>query len=173
MNELLEGLGYPMVEVPSAFCVSRCDAIAFLTRFLVQAGRLDEEYLLETTKTLLKRENRGPTMLGCGLALPHVATEAVTQVQGVVGLAANPVPWPEGFDGTAGKYICLLLTPASKPLETLLAEENVIRHLFKSGTAREQAVRLRAYRYWEAAGRPDRNDLHYGYLAEQDLMTTR
>jgi mannitol/fructose-specific phosphotransferase system IIA component (Ntr-type) len=173
VDELLEGLGYPVVEVPPAAARTRGDAIAFLARSLADSGRLRKADTDTLVGRLVAREEAGATVLGRGLALPHLMTEAVDTVTGLVGRAAAGIPWPGGFDESPVRYVILLLTPASRPLETLLAEEAVIRHLFRSAHAREQAVRLRAYRYWDAAGRPPAGAEHFWYQAERDLLLDR
>ena len=168
MDEMIEGLGYPIVEVPPPACASREAAVACLVRHLVEAGHVRAEEAPVLVAKVLRREALSATLLGNGLALPHVATESVNRVTGVVGRAASGIPWAAPGDIPV-RHICLLLTPASKPLETLLAEEAIVRHLFKSERSRDQAVRLRAFRYWESAGRPAGNADHFWYQAERDL----
>jgi mannitol/fructose-specific phosphotransferase system IIA component (Ntr-type) len=173
VKELFEGLGYPVIELPPEACETRDAAIGFLVNYVVKSGNVPAAEAKNLIIRLTEREKRGATVLGNGLALPHLATEAVGRVIGAVGLAAKGIPWPGGFEGVPVNAVCMLLTPAAKPLETLLAEEAVVHHLFRSGAARDQAVRLRAYRYWDAAGRPMGNDHYYWYLAERDLAAVR
>ena len=164
MDELLECLGYPVVDLPPA-CQSRDDAVASLTDWLVRAGRLPAAEAPSIVAGVLRRERLGSTGLGGGVALPHLAC-GVEQATGVVGRAADGIPW----DGELVHHVCLLLTPSSRPKETLLAQERVVRLLFRSPTAREQAVRLRAYRLWERAGRPAGGALDFWVRAERELV---
>jgi hypothetical protein len=92
-------------------------------------------------------------------------------VVGVVGRARAGVRWAGSFDDTPVRHVCLLLTPAANPREALLAQERVVRHLFRS-PARDQAIRRRAYSYWEQAGRPAGNDQHFWYKAEREMTTS-
>ena len=169
MDELFEGLGYPVVDLPPAACQSRDTAVAFLTEFLVRGGRLPESDAPATVARILRREQLGSTALGNGVALPHLSC-GVEHAAGVVGRAAVGIPWEGAADGDPVRHVCLLLTPASRPQETLLAQERVVRHLFRSPHAREQAIRLRAYRLWEQEGRPAGTALDYWVRAERELV---
>jgi PTS system nitrogen regulatory IIA component len=169
VDELLAGLGYPVFEVPPAACTSRDAAITFLVGALARAGGLPGVDTAALIGQLLKREEVGSTGIGRGLALPHTATDAVGQVVGAVGRARDGIRWDGSFDELPVRHVCLLLTPAACPRTTLLAQERVVRHLFRS-PARDQAIRQRAYRYWEQAGRPDGNDKHFWFAAERDLL---
>jgi mannitol/fructose-specific phosphotransferase system IIA component (Ntr-type) len=173
VDELLEGLGFPVVTLPPAACVTREAAITLLAQQLVRAGHLSAASAGTVVARVAAREAEGASVLGRGLTLPHLVTDAVDNVTGVVGVAATGIPWPGGFEDAPVRHVVLLLTPAARPLEMLLAEERIVRHLFKSAFAREQAIRLRAYRYWDTAGRPAGRADQFWYEAERDLLADR
>ncbi len=170
--ERLEALGYPVVDVPEGACASEEAAVAYLVDALVRTGRVHPENAPGVVQRLLQREAVGSTGIGEGLALPHLSTAAVSDVTGVIGRASVEIPWPGAFDGGPVRALCLLLTPLARPTDALLSQQAVIRYLLRR-RATDHVIRQRAYRHWEAAGRPACDDWRFWFQAERDLIGRR
>jgi PTS system fructose-specific IIA component/PTS system nitrogen regulatory IIA component len=122
-------LGFPAVDLPPAALASADAAVRFLVEQLARMGHLREKEVSRLTSQILHREEVGSTALGRGIALPHTKSDAVESVLGVVGTAPNGVAWPNPIDDTPIRLVCLLITPAAKPSESLRALEAVSKRL--------------------------------------------
>lgn len=85
-------------------------AVLELLKVLEDQEHLASEHRDEVLLALLKRETFGGTGVGTGVALPHVKTDYVDAIRGVVGIS------PEGLefdspDGAKVKLVFLFLSP--------------------------------------------------------------
>ncbi|HZU36691.1 MAG TPA: PTS sugar transporter subunit IIA [Gemmataceae bacterium] len=125
-EQIAAKLGFPLVVLPDAASVSAETAIRFLVSCLVADGLLDIEAADEVVRNLLARERLGATALGRGIALPHAKSSGLRQVIGILAHAPDPVPWDGSGPGSV-RIICLVLSPADRPGDSLRALERVSR----------------------------------------------
>jgi mannitol/fructose-specific phosphotransferase system IIA component (Ntr-type) len=121
--------GYPVVDIPAASTASAEDAVKFLVEQLAHSGHVQSTDVDGVCRQVLLRESRGSTAIGAGVALPHSKSDAVGQVSGVVGRAANPIPWDGSPDTKPVQLVCLLVTPASDPGSFLRAYTDLSRRV--------------------------------------------
>ena len=129
MTNSPELFGYPAVDLPPSATESPEAAIKYLVDQLAQSGRLRPADAGRVCGELLHRESLGSTAIGGGLALPHSKSDAVSDVSGVVGRAAEPIRWPRGPGEEAVRLVCLLVTPTSDPGTFLRAMEDLSRRV--------------------------------------------
>lgn len=129
MTNSSELFGYPAIDLPPAAAESPEAAITYLVGQLVQSGRLRAEDAARVCGQVLHRESQGSTAIGGGVALPHSKSDAVGAVSGVVGRAADPIPWRRGPIEEAVQLVCLLVTPRSEPAKFLRAIEDLSRRV--------------------------------------------
>lgn len=108
----------------------RDDAVAEVLDSLVSAGEVSPDLRDEFLAEIIRREERGSTGFGHGVAVPHVKHAAITKM--VVAVAVSP----EGVDFNAldkqpVHSIFLLLSPADKPEDHLDAMEAIFGNLSK------------------------------------------
>jgi mannitol/fructose-specific phosphotransferase system IIA component (Ntr-type) len=124
-----DDLGFPVIELPPSATGSPDAAVRFLAGQLVQARRLRHEHAARVVCQVLQREALGSTGLGWGVAVPHAKSDLVEEVLGVVGRSPAGVAWPGALDEVPVRVVVLLLTPASKPGDSLRALEALRRRL--------------------------------------------
>jgi mannitol/fructose-specific phosphotransferase system IIA component (Ntr-type) len=121
--------GFPVFELPASDTLSPDATIRFLVGELVKSGRIEPMHADRVVCQVLKRESQGSTAIGRGFALPHSKSDAVSEVQGVVGQAVVPVSWPGAVGVEAVRVVCLLVTPAQDSGKCLRALEAVSRRM--------------------------------------------
>ena len=114
--------------IPNLAATERDSAIAEAIDALVSAGALSPELRDDFIKAVVKRENRGSTGFGHGVAVPHVkhpsiSKMAVTRVVSQYGLEVN------ALDMQAEYLIFLVLSPEDQPEEDLDAMEAIFGNL--------------------------------------------
>jgi mannitol/fructose-specific phosphotransferase system IIA component (Ntr-type) len=120
---------FPVVEIPPSAAMSPDAAITFLIQHLVDLGRIPARHAADIVCLILKRESQGSTALGGGVAVPHAKSNDVEGVVGIVGRSSAGIPWPGAAAGDSVREVCLLVTPAMKPGDSLRALEAVVaRH---------------------------------------------
>jgi PTS system fructose-specific IIA component/PTS system nitrogen regulatory IIA component len=122
-------LGFPVVDLPPSATSSPEAAVRFLAGQLVQSGQLRPEQVERVVGQVLAREAQGSTGIGRGVAVPHSKSDVVDRILGVVGRCATPMEWPGAVDATPIRVVGLLVTPASRPGETMRALETAVRRL--------------------------------------------
>jgi mannitol/fructose-specific phosphotransferase system IIA component (Ntr-type) len=119
------------VNVPATFKTWEL-VIRFLLGELVRVGKLTPETTEPIFDELMRREGLGSTAVGRGVAIPHVKSELVTQVAGIVGKCTEPVDWPSASGNNAVRTVCLLIAPKDIRGDWLKLLESVSKY-FKDG----------------------------------------
>src|SRR4051812_43696063 len=104
----------------------RDGALRELVTALAQAGAAPESAVDEIVASLIKREQRGSTGFGKGVAVPHVKHPRVTKMAGTVGRSVNGIDFA-ALDHQPVYSVVLLLSPDSKeePTKSRLAQQHL------------------------------------------------
>ncbi|MDP7028727.1 MAG: PTS sugar transporter subunit IIA [Phycisphaerales bacterium] len=113
---------------PDLEAKSRDDAIKSMMQMLVDAGVVASEQHTEFVKAVIKRENRGSTGFGNGVAVPHLKEASVERVVVAVANVVDGVEF-NALDGSPVHSIFLLLSPSDQPELHLEAMEAVFGSL--------------------------------------------
>jgi PTS system fructose-specific IIA component/PTS system nitrogen regulatory IIA component len=100
----------------------RDDAIRELVESLAAAGAVGAPLVDELAKSVIKREKKGSTGFGHGVAAPHVKTPDVQRVFAAVGVSAGGLEF-QALDKQLVHVVFLLLSPEEKPEEHIDAME--------------------------------------------------
>jgi PTS system fructose-specific IIA component/PTS system nitrogen regulatory IIA component len=114
--------------IPDLAAGSRDDAIAEIVDALVAAGALSPELKDEFVKAIIKREKRGSTGFGHGVAVPHVKHTAISNMAVAVGISRAGIDF-NALDKQPVYSIFLLLSPEDKPEDHLDAMEAIFGNL--------------------------------------------
>ena len=114
--------------LPDLVATERDDAIAEIVDALVSAGAVSPELRDEFVKAIVKREKRGSTGFGHGVAVPHVKHSAISKMVVAVAISANGVEF-NALDRQPVYSIFLLLSPEDKPEDHLDAMEAIFGNL--------------------------------------------
>ncbi len=113
---------------PTLEAKSRDDAIKVMMQMLVDAGDVAADQHGDFVKAVIKRENRGSTGFGNGVAVPHLKEASVERVVVAVANVVDGVDF-NALDGNPVHSIFLLLSPADQPELHLEAMEAVFGSL--------------------------------------------
>jgi PTS system nitrogen regulatory IIA component len=100
----------------------RDDAIKELVDTLAKAGAVDASLVDELAKSVIRREKKGSTGFGHGVAAPHVKTLDVQRVHAAVGIAPAGLEF-QALDRQPVHVVFLLLSPEERPEEHIDAME--------------------------------------------------
>lgn len=100
----------------------RDDAIRELVDALAAAGAVRPDTVEELAKAVIKREKKGSTGFGHGVAAPHVKTPDVQRVFAAVGISTGGLEF-QALDKQLVHVVFLLLSPEEKPEEHIDAME--------------------------------------------------
>lgn len=114
--------------IPDLSSGTRDDAIAEIVDALVNAGALSPELKDEFVKAIIKREKRGSTGFGHGVAVPHVKHTAISKMAVAVGISRSGIDF-NALDKQPVYSIFLLLSPEDKPEDHLDAMEAIFGNL--------------------------------------------
>lgn len=114
--------------LPDLSASSRDDAIGEIVDALVAAGALSPELKDEFVKAIIKREKRGSTGFGHGVAVPHVKHTAISKMAVAVGISRSGIDF-NALDKQPVYSIFLLLSPEDKPEDHLDAMEAIFGNL--------------------------------------------
>lgn len=114
--------------IPDLTSGTRDDAIAEIVDALVDAGALSPELKDEFVKSIIKREKRGSTGFGHGVAVPHVKHTAISKMAVAVGISRSGIDF-NALDKQPVYSIFLLLSPEDKPEDHLDAMEAIFGNL--------------------------------------------
>jgi len=103
-------------------------AIEEIIDAMVSAGALSPELRDEFIKSIIKRENRGSTGFGHGVAVPHVKHTAISKMAVAVAISPQGVEF-NALDRQPVYSIFLLLSPEDKPEDHLDAMEAIFGNL--------------------------------------------
>jgi len=116
--------------IPSLAATERDAAINEIIDALVEAGTLSPKLRDEFVKAVIKRENRGSTGFGHGVAVPHVKHAAIRKMAVAVAVSPEGVDF-NALDKQPVYSILLLLSPDDQPEEHLDAMEAIFANLSK------------------------------------------
>jgi len=135
---------------PTLAASTRDEAIAALMDMLVDAGKVGQSDRDEFIKAVIKRENRGSTGFGNGVAVPHLKQASVKTVVAAIAICAEGIDF-NALDGNPVHSIFLLLSPEDQPelhLEAMeavfgsLSQETFRRFLRQASTVKEVVTLL-------------------------------
>ena len=107
---------------------TRNDVIKAMMQLLVDAGEVEPDRIDEYVKAVIKRENRGSTGFGNGVAVPHLKKASVEKVVVAIANVVDGVDF-NALDGNPVYSIFLLLSPDDQPELHLEAMEAVFGSL--------------------------------------------
>ena len=119
---------FPNAIIPDLAAPQRDDAIAEIVDALVAAGALSPELKDEFVKAIIKREKRGSTGFGHGVAVPHVKHTAISNMAVAVAISRTGIDF-NALDKQPVYSIFLLLSPEDKPEDHLDAMEAIFGNL--------------------------------------------
>ena len=114
--------------IPNLAATERDSAIAEAIDALVSAGALSPELRDDFIKAVVKRENRGSTGFGHGVAVPHVKHPAISKMAVAIAVSQSGVEF-NALDRQPVYSIFLLLSPEDQPEEHLDAMEAIFGNL--------------------------------------------
>lgn len=114
--------------LPDLKATQRDDAVGEIVDALVEANALSPELRDEFVKSIIKRENRGSTGFGHGVAVPHVKHSSISEMAVAVAVSQKGVEF-NALDKQPVYSIFLLLSPEDKPEEHLDAMEAIFGSL--------------------------------------------
>ncbi|MFM9168784.1 MAG: PTS sugar transporter subunit IIA [Phycisphaerales bacterium] len=100
----------------------RDEAIRELVDSLARTGAVKPALVEELSKAVIKREKKGSTGFGHGVAAPHVKTMEVQRVFAAVGIAPGGLEF-QALDRQPVHVVFLLLSPEERPEEHIDAME--------------------------------------------------
>jgi PTS system fructose-specific IIA component/PTS system nitrogen regulatory IIA component len=113
---------------PNLEATSRDEAIGVLIDQLIKAKVLGDEQRDDFIKAIIKRERRGSTGFGHGVAVPHVKHPDIKTLTAAIGVCKEGIDF-NALDGKPVHSIFLIISPEQKPEEHLEAMEAVFSHL--------------------------------------------
>jgi mannitol/fructose-specific phosphotransferase system IIA component (Ntr-type) len=114
--------------IPDLAGTERDEAVSEIIDALVKAGALSPKLRDEFIKAVIKRENRGSTGFGHGVAVPHVKHAAISRMAIAVAISRAGVDF-NALDRQPVYTILLLLSPEDQPEEHLDAMEAIFGNL--------------------------------------------
>ena len=114
--------------IPDLKAASRDGAIIEILDALIAAGSLEKGLRDEFNKAIIKRETRGSTGFGHGVAVPHVKHEAIEKMAVAVAVSQEGVDF-NALDRAPVYSIFLLLSPEARPEDHLNAMEAIFNNL--------------------------------------------
>ena len=107
---------------------TREEALQELLDMLVEAETVASEHQDEFYKAIIKREKRGSTGFGHGVAVPHIKHEAIQKMAVAIGVSKEGLEF-NALDGHPVHTIFLLLSPEDSPTQHLEAMESIFGNL--------------------------------------------
>ena len=114
--------------LPMLGATERDAAIGEIVDALLAAGAVSPELRDDFVKSIIKREKRGSTGFGHGVAVPHVKHSAITKMVVAIGISGPGVEF-NALDKQPVHSIFLLLSPEDKPEDHLDAMEAIFGNL--------------------------------------------
>ncbi len=114
--------------LPKLEAVDREGAIGEIVDALVSAGAVSPELRDEFVKSIVRRERRGSTGFGHGVAVPHIKHPAISKMVVAIGISPAGVDF-NALDRQPVYSIFLLLSPEDKPEDHLDAMEAIFGNL--------------------------------------------
>ena len=114
--------------IPELKATNRDDVISELVEALVSAGCITGDQQEEFIKAIIRRENKGSTGFGHGVAVPHVKHTDIKSMYIAVGNSPDGVDF-KALDREPVYSIVLLLSPEDQPENHLDAMEAIFSSL--------------------------------------------
>jgi len=114
--------------IPQLKATTRDTAISELIDTLVAAGAVKEDHRDEFVKAVIRRENKGSTGFGHGVAVPHVKHAELKKMFVAVGNSEEGIDF-KALDREPVYSIMLLLSPEDQPENHLDAMEAIFGNL--------------------------------------------
>ena len=114
--------------IPELQSTNRDGAIAELVDSLVAANCVTEDQRDDFVKAIIRRENKGSTGFGHGVAVPHVKHIEITTMHIAFGNSPDGIDF-KSLDGDHVYSIVLLLSPEDQPENHLDAMEAIFSSL--------------------------------------------
>ena len=114
--------------IPELQSTNRDGAIAELVDSLVAANCVTEDQRDDFVKAIIRRENKGATGFGHGVAVPHVKHIDIKTMHIAVGNSPDGIDF-KSLDGDHVYSIVLLLSPEDQPENHLDAMEAIFSSL--------------------------------------------
>jgi PTS system fructose-specific IIA component/PTS system nitrogen regulatory IIA component len=118
----------PKAIIPNLKATERDAAVAEMLDAMVKAGAVTADLKDEFLKSIIKREKRGSTGFGHGVAVPHVKHAAIKKMAVGVAVSRTGVDF-NALDKQPVYSIFLLLSPEDKPEHHLDAMEAIFGNL--------------------------------------------
>ena len=125
--KLLEIVVKDAIE-PTLEAATRDEIITLLVDRLIAAKAVDGGLRDDYIKSIIKREKRGSTGFGHGVAVPHVKHPDIKKLVAAVGICQEGIDF-NSLDGNPVHSIFLIISPEQKPEEHLEAMEAVFSNL--------------------------------------------
>ncbi len=114
--------------IPELKPANRDGVITEMVEALVSAGCVAEEQREEVTKAIIRRENKGSTGFGHGVAVPHVKHADIKTMHIAIGNSAEGIDF-KALDREPVYSVVLLLSPEDQPENHLDAMEAIFSSL--------------------------------------------
>jgi len=114
--------------IPELSAANRDGAIGELIDALVSAGCATEEQRTEFTKAIIRRENKGSTGFGHGVAVPHIKHADIKDMRIAIGNSPAGIDF-KSLDREPVYSVVLLLSPEDQPENHLDAMEAIFSNL--------------------------------------------
>ena len=114
--------------IPELKATNRDGVITEMVDALVDAGCVTEDQRVDFTKAIVRRENKGSTGFGHGVAVPHVKHSDIKTMRIAIGNSQEGVDF-KALDREPVYSIVLLLSPEDQPENHLDAMEAIFSSL--------------------------------------------
>ena len=114
--------------IPKLKATNRDGVITEMVDALVTSGCVSEDQREEFTKSIIRRENKGSTGFGHGVAVPHVKHTDIKTMHIAIGNSSDGVDF-KALDREPVYSIVLLLSPEDQPENHLDAMEAIFSSL--------------------------------------------
>ena len=114
--------------IPNLTATERDDAVAEIVDALIKAKAVRPELRDDFIKAIIRRENRGSTGFGHGVAVPHVKHPEIEKMAVAVAVSQKGVEF-NALDRQPVYSIFLLLSPEERPEDHLDAMEAIFGSL--------------------------------------------
>ncbi len=114
--------------IPDLQSTTRDDVIAEMIDALVDAGSIVTANRDAYIKSVVRREKRGSTGFGRGVAVPHIKDASINAMHVAIGISQEGIDF-NALDRMPVHSIFLLLSPEDKPEDHLDAMEAIFTNL--------------------------------------------
>lgn len=135
--------------IPKLNASDRDGVLRELVASLADAGALPKTAIDEVLADILKREHKGSTGFGKGVAVPHVKHPLVKKMAGTIGRSEGGIDFA-AIDHQPVYTVVLLLSPENQPQQHLQAmnvifnnlQKDMFRRFLKQSTTRQAIAEL-------------------------------